>query len=291
MARGAEAKQRRKEAKKEARAAEREEVDSDDDDSTEEEFDTSGAAAGDEVDVTAALEETKKKKKKKAKKEKKAAAAAAPMQVPRAPKKEGIKTLPLVMLILMTGTTLIPALLYAGDWLGAFLQKQHIMGNIGFRLGVGPSPKKRVISFYEKHDPSKLSQVNSIMSKHYGEYPKLVKRLERKYHDYGYFIDWEKDEAPMKLAKDQLMVTYDWFGDQFATHAPRPVKNAYRNAKANITNLYTKGRKIWRKKIWPVLEPYFGVPDAKAAADQKRKDARSSRSGQKRRKSQEFRED
>merc|ERR1712232_635251 len=141
-------------------------------------------------------------------------------------------------------------------------------GNIGFRLGIGPSPKKRVISFYEKHDPSKLSQVNSIMSKHYGEYPKLIKRLERKYHDYGYFIDWEKDEAPMKLAKDQLMVTYDWFGEQFATHAPRPVKNAYRNAKANITNLYMKGRKIWKKKIWPVLEPYFGVPDAKAAADQ-----------------------
>eukprot|EP00957_Ditylum_brightwellii_P132284 10086812-Ditylum_brightwellii.AAC.1 len=95
--------------------------------------------------------------------------------------KQGIKTAPLVLLVLMTGTTLLPALLYAGDWFGAFIQKNHIMGNLGHKLGIGPSPKKRVLSFYEKHDPEKLEDVPTILGKYYGDYPQLVKRLERKY--------------------------------------------------------------------------------------------------------------
>ena len=56
------------------------------------------------------------------------------------------------------------------------------------------------MSFYEKHDPTKLEEVPKIMAKYYGDYPKLVKRLERRYQDYGYFQNWEQDEAPMKIA-------------------------------------------------------------------------------------------
>ena len=194
-------------------------------------------------------------------------------------KDEGIKTLPLMMLLMMTGTTLIPALLYASDYIGAWLSNQHIMGNVGHRLGIGPTPKKRVVSFYEKHDPSKLDQIDTLMAKHYGQYDKLVKRLERKYHDYGYFMDWKKDEQPLKLAKEQLLLTSEMIGEQFDAHAPRPVKNAYRNAKYNIMGLYKKGNKVWRKQIWPVLQPYVGVPDERTAREQKRKDARQAASG------------
>ena len=34
-----------------------------------------------------------------------------------------------------------------------------------------------------------------------------------------------------------------------------------------------RGRKIWKKQIWPWLEPLIGVPDERAAAKQKRQDA------------------
>ena len=64
------------------------------------------------------------KKKKKRKKSKSAAAAAneasSEAARPAAPPKQGIKMGPLIMLIMMTGTTLLPALLYAGDWFGNF---------------------------------------------------------------------------------------------------------------------------------------------------------------------------
>jgi uncharacterized protein with HEPN domain len=200
------------------------------------------------------------------------------------------------MLIMLTGTTVIPALLYMGDYFSAFIAKNHLMGNLGHRLGIGPSPKKRVISFYEKHDPEKLLEVNSILAKYYGDYPKLVKRLERKYGDYGYFINWEQDEAPMTLALEQIWETHEKISKQFDKHAPAIVKTGARNVRANLTFLYKKGNVLWKKTIWPVLQPYLGVPDAKAAKKQKLQDKKDAErrkkeaSGQ-RRKSAEFRDD
>ena len=209
---------------------------------------------------------------------------------------EGIKTLPLVMLIMLTGTTVLPALLYMGDYFGAFRQKNHIMGNLGHRLGVGPNPKKRVISFYEKHDPEKLHDVTGILAKYYGDYPKLIKRLERKYGDYGYFIEWEKDEAPMTLAFEKLWETQEMAAKQFDRHAPAIVKTGARNMRANFGFVYKKGNRLWKKTIWPVLEPHFGVPDAKAARKQKLKDKKDADRRKKeatgqRRKSHEFRDE
>jgi len=186
------------------------------------------------------------------------------------PSRGGIKMGPLIMLVMLTGTTLLPALLFAGDWMGGFLQKNHILGSLGHKLGVGPSPKKRVLSFYEKHDPTKIDEVGSIMGKYYGDYPKLIKRLERKYADYGYFINWEQDEAPMTLAMDKVYETRDYMQKQFNIYAPQQVKIATRNIKYNLATVQRKFRKVWRKHLWPMLEPVFGVPDGANA--QKRKD-------------------
>jgi uncharacterized protein with HEPN domain len=200
------------------------------------------------------------------------------------------------MLIMVPGPTVLPALLNMGDDWSAFRAMNHLVGNLGHRLGIGPSPKKRVISFYEKHDPEKVLEVNSILAKYYGDYPKLVKRLERKYGDYGYFINWEKDEAPMTLALEQIWDTHEQISKQFDKHAPAIVKTGARNVRANLTFLYQKGNVVWKKTIWPVLQPYLGVPDAKAAKKQKlqdKKDAdrrKKEASGQ-RRKSAEFRDD
>jgi len=320
MARGSEGKSQRKAARKEARAKEAERILEGSEPSLNDIVNNSDGpnveedSSSDEEGETAVPEETpeedeapKKKKKSKSKsaRAKKAAASKAagggggdaccpPPGGGGAG--EGIKTLPLVMLVMLTGTTLIPALLYMGDYFSAFIAKNHIMGNLGQRLGIGPNPKKRVISFYEKHDPEKLSEVPGILSKYYGDYPKLVKRLERKYGDYGYFISWETDEAPMTLAFEQLWETKAMMDKQFDRHAPALVKTGARNMRGNITFLYKKGNKLWKKQVWPVLQPYLGVPDEKAARKQKLQDKKDAnkRKGEAtgtRRKSAEFRDD
>lgn len=184
---------------------------------------------------------------------------------------KGIKTTPLILLILMVGTTVLPALIYASDYLGAFMSKNNVLGQIGFRLGMGAVPKKRVMSFYEKHDPNKLNEVPVILSKYYGDYPKLVKKLERKYQDYGYFLGWEEDEAPLGLAKEQLQDTYTlWINSYWNVYAPQQAKTAARNIRYNLTFLHKKFHKLFWKKVWPHLEPFLGVP--KGAEKQKRKD-------------------
>jgi hypothetical protein len=198
-----------------------------------------------------------------------------------APKKkssndQGIKTTPLILLILMVGTTILPGLIYASDYLGAFFQKNNVLGQIGFRLGMGAVPKKRVMSFYEKHDPTKFNEVPSILSKYYGDYPQLVKKLERKYQDYGYFLGWEEDEAPFVLAKEQLRDTYTlWINSYWNVYAPQQAKTAARNIRYNLTFLHKKLHKTFWKKIWPHLEPFLGVP--KGAEKQKRKDREDAR--------------
>jgi hypothetical protein len=287
---------------------------SDDDDDDDDGDDDDG---GDDSErVTAAPEKTPESTKAKAKSSSKSArakkAAAAQQRTARGgapppdlccgPKgggggeRGGIKTLPLVMLIMLTGTTLLPAILYAGDYFSAYLSKNHFMGNIGHRLGIGPSPKKRVVSFYEKHDPEKLHEVPSILARYYGDYPKLVKRLERKYADYGYFLNWEQDEAAMTLAFEKMRETRDTLQRQFDRHAPALVKTGARNMRHNLGFLYKKGKRLWKKQVWPFLEPYIGVPDAKAARRQKLKDKKEAEKRKKqatgqRRKSAEFRDE
>mmetsp|Transcript_33130 Transcript_33130/g.48562 ORF Transcript_33130/g.48562 Transcript_33130/m.48562 type:complete len:309 (-) Transcript_33130:61-987(-) len=302
MARGADAKARKKSAKKEARAAEAarllEEPNSDDatsqpfsggapveEDSSEEEVDLPPILENKTKEDESAVDKKIKKGQKKRRKEQRDRELIMP-QAPSSSK--GIKTAPLVLLVMLTGTTIIPGLLYASDWIGNMMQKHHVMGSLGHRLGVGASPKKRVLSFYEKHDPTKLDDVPKILSKHYGEYPKLVKRLERKYNDYGYFIGWEQDEAPMQLAKEKMEETFQWVQTKWTKHAPRSVKDKARNVKFNLSKLYRKMKRIWKKSIWPHLEPFFGVPDGGAA--QKRKDAREAAQGSQRKKGRKNRE-
>eukprot|EP00956_Cyclotella_meneghiniana_P018741 scaffold31516_cov67-Cyclotella_meneghiniana.AAC.1 len=284
MAKGSEGKSARKQARKEARAAEAERI-LNGEDALNEIADPEPSAASETNDDNSdeeevAPEKTPEKKKSKSNRAKKAlkernTAVAAKQRDPNAKADSGgIKTLPLIFLIMLTGTTVLPALLYMGDYFSAYAQKHHLLGNLGHRLGVGPNPKKRVISFYEKHDPEKIHEVPAILAKYYGDYPKLVKRLERKYQDYGYFLNWEQDEAPMNLAFEKLYETRDMLQKQFDLHAPAVVKTGVRNMRHNLGTVYKKGNKLWRKQVWPVLQPYLGVPDEKAARKQKIKDKR-----------------
>lgn len=298
MARGSAGKTRRKQGRKEAKLAEAERILN--------EGDTNDSGNGDNMPFPTPYDSNKKttsdsdssdddepiminKKKKRSVKQTqdsnhKAACCPQPSQG------RSIKTLPLVMLLMLTGTTVLPFLLYAGDWVSGFIAKNHVMGKFGHKFGIGASPKKRVVSFYEKHEPVKISEVDNILAKYYGDYPKLVKRLERKYSDYGYFLGWEEDEAPMTLAKEKLFDTRDYIQKQFDVYAPRKVKTASRNIKYNLTTLYKKFRVVWKKTIYPVLEKFIGVPDGVAA--QKKKDRMESKKAKgRRKKNTDYRDD
>jgi hypothetical protein len=209
----------------------------------------------------------------------------------------GIKTTPLILLILMVGTTVLPAIIFASDYLGKVMSKNNLFGTIGYKLGIGSVPKKRVVSFYEKHSPEKINDIPIILSKHYGNYPQLIKKLERKYQDYGYFMGWENDDAPLKLIQEQLNEAYTvWITQYWNQYAPQQLKTIFRNVRYNLLSLKKKGYRIWKKHLWPILEPIFGTPGNAAA--QKRKDAADARKRQRtatgdktRRKSHEFRDD
>ena len=213
---------------------------------------------------------------------------------------KGIKMGPLIMLLIMFGTTLIPAVLYLGDAASSYWGQVDVMKNIGYQLGMGPVPRKRVVSFYEKHNPDKLADVPKVLRNHYGDYPKLIRKLERKYQDYGYFMGWEEDEAPSRIVQEQFQEWYSiWIQKYWNVHAPVWLRTRVRNIKYNLNGLYKQGRKLWRKYVWPyLLEPLFGVPDEKTAARQKRQDAkraqeqqRASSSSSRRRKNTDFRDD
>jgi len=218
-----------------------------------------------------------KKKKKKKKSKSGDSSGDDDMKMPTAPaKKNQIKTMPLIFLILMTGSTLLPALIFASDYLGGFMGKHNVVGQLGFRLGMGGVPRKRVLSFYEKHDPEKIENVPDILSKYYNDYPKMVKKLERKYQDYGYFLGWEADEAPLVLAMEQVQEGYDvWINSYWNVYAPQVLKTGARNIRYNLTFLQKKLFKAWKRNIWPALEPIFGVP--KGSNKQKREDAAEAR--------------
>jgi hypothetical protein len=281
MPRGSDAKLRRRNKKKEDAATTERMIDGDDeeDEGNEHEFGVPmppGMSGGAEVEKDSDEEEEKPVEKKKKKKKSKARTADDGIPEPPPKKKSVINSTPLILLILMTGSTLLPALIFASDYVGNYLQNHHVMGEIGFRLGMGAVPKKRVLSFYEKHDPEKLNDVPDILSKYYGDYPKLTKKLERKYQDYGYFMGWEEDEAPMALAMEQVQETYDtWIHSYWNVYAPQQLKTGARNIRYNLTFLQKKLHKAWKKFIWPMLEPIFGVP--KGAEKQKRMDAAEAR--------------
>ena len=183
-----------------------------------------------------------------------------------------IKLLPLLFLLMLTGTTLLPAGLWVLDNAGPILGKSNLTGKLGYRLGIGSTPRKRLESFYEKHSPEKLSEADAILSKYYGNYKALTKKLERKYHDYGYFLGWEDDEAPSALALEQIGVHYSALKSKVRSSSPRSLTVAYDNACFNLSNLKRRATRVWVKKIWPILRPIVYVPSEKEAKRQKMED-------------------
>lgn len=55
-----------------------------------------------------------------------------------------------------------------------------------------------------------VSDVEDLVLKYAGDYPNLVKKLEAKYHDYGFFIGWDREGDFQSMQKE----TYQWVSSQ-----------------------------------------------------------------------------
>ncbi|GMH98029.1 hypothetical protein TrST_g14295 [Triparma strigata] len=200
-----------------------------------------------------------------------------------------IKLLPLLFLFLLTASTALPAFFWILDNAGGVLVKTNLTGQLGYRLGIGSTPRKRITSFYEKHSPDKLDSVDSTLSKYYGDYKTLTKKLERKYSDYGYFVGWEEDEAASKLAWEKFGEYQKEFSKAYRKKAPKQLVQASDNFYYNVGGIVKKAKVTWRKQIWPVLKPIIWVADEKEAKRQKKADAK--KYGKKKKGSAAFRDE
>jgi hypothetical protein len=87
--------------------------------------------------------------------------------------KGGLKWGPIIMMLMVFGPAILPAVLYVWDKVS---QSQW-----GISVGLGSSPRDRLVAFYKKHNPEKLGEVDKVLRKYQGKTDELFKRLEAKY--------------------------------------------------------------------------------------------------------------
>ncbi|CAM9813936.1 unnamed protein product, partial [Choristocarpus tenellus] len=66
-------------------------------------------------------------------------------------KKEGIKILPLCLLLVMFGPFVLTGLIWAFEAIAS--------SRFGVTVGLGQDPRTRLTEFYKKHNPSKMKEV------------------------------------------------------------------------------------------------------------------------------------
>lgn len=119
----------------------------------------------------------------------------------------GIKWKYIFFIVLLFGTTAIPVVIKVLDTLAPMassgLRRAGMV--VGFQAGMVATPRYRLEKFYEKHNPDKLPEVPSVLRKYADDYPKMIKILEAKYHDYGFFIGWKNDDSTVQMATRHLM--------------------------------------------------------------------------------------
>ena len=94
-------------------------------------------------------------------------------------KSKGIKWKYVAFLALLFGSAILPVVLWivdhAGGLLGTGITKA--IGASTARMGLTPTPKDRLAKFYEKHNPEKVSEVDHLVQKYAGDYPKARCRV------------------------------------------------------------------------------------------------------------------
>ena len=88
-------------------------------------------------------------------------------------KKKGIRWGPLIVLLVMMGPAILPALLSGWTYLST--------SQLGLSLGLSWTHEQRLEAFYTKHNPKKIKDVKSTLRKWKGKEEKLFEILEIKY--------------------------------------------------------------------------------------------------------------
>ena len=143
------------------------------------------------------------------------------------------------VLVLLFGTAVLPAALWVMD--NAFSASNSALSAsasaFASRAGLTPTPKARLVKFYEKHNPEKIAEVPSLIHKYAGSYPKMIKVLEAKYHDYGFFIGWKEDADFQKFMKQEAMKYFRKSQVLYKKHMPFRLRVAFYNMYHNLDRL------------------------------------------------------
>lgn len=181
---------------------------------------------------------------------------------------EKIKWGHVAILCMMTMGGLAPFFFMLADNIGPAIGKYMPNLNLAptmVNLGLMQTPKKRLVDFYQKHNQTdKLADdlVDATILKYAGDYPTLIKKLERKYQDYGYFIGWEHEGGLADVQKK----TYQWVADNggrvYQRYVPFPIRNGVKRTMFNLERFY----KIAYKK----LDKWTAAPAAGAKKKSKK---------------------
>ena len=180
-------------------------------------------------------------------------------------KAKGIKWKYVAFLALLFGSAILPVVLWivdhAGGLLGTGLTKA--IGASTARMGLTPTPKDRLAKFYEKHNPEKVGEVDHLVQKYAGDYPKMIKVLEAKYGDYGFFLGWEQDRTFGKFMKTQAGEGAEIVQYYYKRHMPYKARVAFYKMYSLLDKIFRPYVDFIRTQllhIWPDLKDYIGVP-------------------------------
>lgn len=150
----------------------------------------------------------------------------------------------ILFLALLTGTAVLPALLWVVDSAGSAFA-------LTAAAFFGKTPKARLVKFYRKHNPAKVDEVPKLINKYAGDYPKMIKVLEAKYGDYGFFLNWENDADFSKFAQKELRKYYKWCERYYKQYMPYRLRVAFFNMYTIIDNLVRPIVTLVRSIIFP----------------------------------------
>eukprot|EP00903_Cladosiphon_okamuranus_P006394 g6259.t1 len=88
--------------------------------------------------------------------------------------KGGIKILPLILMFVMFGPIILSGLIFVCDYVAN--------SEWGIKIGLADDPRTRLVKFYQKHNPTKMRDVDNLLRKYKGNYAEMFKRLDAKYN-------------------------------------------------------------------------------------------------------------
>lgn len=165
-------------------------------------------------------------------------------------KKGGIKWLHIFFLVLMMGSAILPAIVFLIDNMGGAVN--GLLPSLGAAMaaaGMVATPKKRLIEFYEKHDPEKVDKVEAAIKRYAGDYKTMTKRLEAKYNDYGFFIGWENDSGFAAIQKEGMAVLQEKGAVYYQQYVPFQIRNGFKNIYLNANHYGKKAYKMLDKMV------------------------------------------